>query len=64
MKNENNGATMIKFVRFKVEMYALHVEEKKDTKKAESVKSNVVARSITFEDYTRCSNDAIEMMHR
>ena len=33
-------------------MYALRVEEKKDTKKAKGVKNNVVARSIKFEDYT------------
>jgi len=35
-------------------MYALRVTGKKDTKKVKSVKNNVVARTITFDDYTRC----------
>ena len=30
-------------------------------KKAEGVKSNVVARTITFDDYTRYLNEEIEM---
>ncbi|KYN00527.1 hypothetical protein ALC62_08700 [Cyphomyrmex costatus] len=45
-------------------MYALRVQGKKDTKKAKGVKSNVVARSITFDDYTKCLNDVIEMRRR
>jgi len=45
-------------------MYALHVEGKKDTKKVKSVKSNVVVKSIMFEDYMQCLNDAIEMTRR
>jgi len=35
-------------------MYALRIDDKKDTKKVKDVKSNVVAKSITFDDYTRC----------
>jgi len=63
MKDENNGRIiMTEFIGAKI--YALCVEGKKDTKKAKGVKSNVVARSITFEDYTRCLNDATEMMRR
>jgi len=42
-------------------MYALRVDGKKDTKKAKGVKSNVIARSITFNDYTQCLDDTIEM---
>ena len=52
MKDENNDAIMIEFVGLRAKMYALRVEEKKDTKKAKGVKNNVVARSIKFEDYT------------
>ena len=37
---------------------------KKDSKKAIDIKSNVVARTITFDDYTRCLNKEIEMMRR
>ncbi|KYN08269.1 hypothetical protein ALC62_00752 [Cyphomyrmex costatus] len=64
VKDENNGAIMTEFVGLRAKMYALRVQGKKDRKKAKSVKSNVVARSITFDDYTRCLNDAIETTRR
>ncbi|KYQ47386.1 hypothetical protein ALC60_13588, partial [Trachymyrmex zeteki] len=64
MKDENNGAVMTDFVGLRAKMYALLVQGKKDTKKAKGVKSSVVAKSIMFEDYTRCLNDAIEMTRR
>ncbi|KYM95694.1 hypothetical protein ALC62_13660 [Cyphomyrmex costatus] len=64
MKDENNGAIMTEFVGLRAKMYALRVQGKKDTKKAKGVKSNVVARSITFDDYTKCMNDVIEMTRR
>ncbi|XP_071578601.1 uncharacterized protein [Temnothorax nylanderi] len=61
MKDENNGAIMTEFVGLRAKMYALRVDGKKDCKKAKGVKSNVIARTITFDDYTRCLNDEIEM---
>jgi hypothetical protein len=61
MKDENNGAIMTEFVGLRAKMYALRVDGKTDTKKAKGVKSNVVARTITFDDYTRCLQDKIEM---
>ncbi|KAG5323337.1 GVQW3 protein, partial [Acromyrmex heyeri] len=64
MKDKNNGAIMTEFVRFRAKMYALRIDGKKDTKKSKCVKSNVVARCITFNNYTRCLNDTIEMTHR
>ncbi|KYN15199.1 hypothetical protein ALC57_12589 [Trachymyrmex cornetzi] len=64
MKDENNGAIMTEFVGLRAKMYALSGQGKKDTKKAKDVKSSVVAKSITFEDYTYCLNDAIEMTRR
>ncbi|KYM94189.1 hypothetical protein ALC62_15183 [Cyphomyrmex costatus] len=64
MKDENNGAIMTEFVGLRAKVYALRVQGKKDTKKAKGVKSNVVARSITFDDYTECLNDVIEMTRR
>ncbi|XP_018395227.1 PREDICTED: uncharacterized protein LOC108773791 [Cyphomyrmex costatus] len=64
MKDENNGAIMTEFVGLGAKMYALRVDGKKDTKKAKGVKSSVVARTITFDDYTRCLNEEIEMTRR
>ncbi|XP_036138928.1 uncharacterized protein LOC118644448 [Monomorium pharaonis] len=61
MKDENNGAIMTEFVGLRAKMYALRVDGKEDTKKIKGVKSNVVARTITFDDYTRCLRDEIEM---
>jgi len=61
MKDENNGAIMTEFVRLKAKIYALRVDGKKDPKKVTDIKSNVVERTITFDDYTRCLQDEIEM---
>jgi len=61
LKDENNGAIMIEFVEFRAKIYALRVDDKKSTKKAKDVKSNIVARTITFDDYTQCLRDEIEM---
>ncbi|XP_072757319.1 uncharacterized protein [Anoplolepis gracilipes] len=61
MKDENNGTIMTEFVGLRAKMYALRVDDKKDTKKVKGVKSNVVARTITFDDYTRCLNEEIEI---
>ena len=61
MKDENNGAIMTEFVSLRAKMYAVRVDGKKDTKKVKGVKSNVVAQTITFDDYTRCLNEEIEM---
>ncbi|KYN38697.1 hypothetical protein ALC56_06918 [Trachymyrmex septentrionalis] len=54
MKDENNGAIMTEFVGLRAKMYAMRVDGKKDTKKMKGVKSNVVAQTITFDDFTRC----------
>jgi len=61
-KAKTNDAIMTEFVGLRAKMYALRVYSKKDTKKVKGVKSNVVAKSITFNDYTRRVFDEIEMM--
>ena len=55
---------MTEFVGLRAKMYAMRIDGKKDTKKAKGVKSNVIARSITFDDYMQCLNNEIEMKHR
>ena len=57
IKDENNGAIMTEFIELRTKMYALRVDDKKDTKRTKDVKSNVIARSITFNDYTQCLNE-------
>jgi len=52
---------MIEFIVLRAKMYALRMDGKKDTKKAKGVKNSVVTRTITFDDYTRCLNEEIEM---
>jgi len=64
MKDENNGAIMTEFVGLRAKMYALRVDGKKDTKKVKGVKSNVVAKSISFDDYMRCLFDETEMTRK
>jgi len=64
MKDGNNGAIMTEFVGLRAKMYALRVDGKKDTKKAKGIKNSVVTRTITFDDYTRCLNEEIEMTRR
>jgi len=57
---------MTKFVGLMAKMYALRVDGKKNTKIVKCVKSNVGAQTITFDDYTWCLQDEIEMtrMHK
>jgi len=62
MKDKNNDVLMIEFVGAK--MYAVRVDGKKDIKKAKSIKSNVIVRKITFNDYVRCLKEEIEMTRR
>ena len=64
MKDENNGAIMAEFVGLRAKMYMMRVDGKNDTKKAKGMKNNVVVRTITFDDYTRCLNEEIEITSR
>ncbi|XP_070170724.1 uncharacterized protein [Polyergus mexicanus] len=61
MKDENAGAIMTEFIGLRTKMYALRVAGKSDTKRIKGVKSGVVARTITFDDYARCLRQGIEM---
>jgi len=55
---------MAEFVGLRAKMYAVRVDDKKDIKMAKAVKNNVVARTITFDDYMRCLNEEIETTRR
>jgi len=56
MKDKNNDAIMTEF-GLRAKIYTLCIDGKKDTKKIKDIKNNVVARTITFDDYTRCLFD-------
>ncbi|KYN42704.1 hypothetical protein ALC56_02863, partial [Trachymyrmex septentrionalis] len=64
MKDENNDVLITEFIGLRAKMYAVRLYDTKGTKKAKRVKNNVVARTITFDDYTRCLNEEIEMTRR
>jgi len=64
MKHEINDAIMTDLVGLRAKMYALRVDGKKDTKKVKGVKSNVVAKLITFDDYMRCLFNETEMTRK
>jgi len=51
---------MTEFVGFRAKMYAMKMD-KKNIKKAKDVKSNIIKRTITFDDYVHCLNEKIEM---
>ncbi|XP_070522390.1 uncharacterized protein [Cardiocondyla obscurior] len=61
MKDECNGSIVTEFVGLRAKMYSIRVDGRKDTKKAKGVKSGVVARTITFDDYVRCLENKIAM---
>ncbi|KAJ8973246.1 hypothetical protein NQ317_005459 [Molorchus minor] len=54
MKDENNGKLMTHFVGLRSKQYTYKVEGGENVKKSKGVKSNVVKRKITFEDYLNC----------
>jgi len=54
---------MTEFVGLRAKMYALRIDGKKDTKKVKGVKSNVVAKSITFDDYMRCIRSKLHKVY-
>ncbi|EGI58604.1 hypothetical protein G5I_13290, partial [Acromyrmex echinatior] len=64
MKDENNGVIMTEFVGLRAKMYAVRVDGKRETKKTKGVKGNIIVRMITFDDYTRCLDEEIEMTRR
>ncbi|XP_018378038.1 PREDICTED: DNA polymerase-like, partial [Trachymyrmex cornetzi] len=51
-------------VNTRAKMYALRVIGKSDTKRIKGVKKNVVAKTITFDDYVRCLNDVTVQSRR
>ena len=57
IKDENNS------INDRIELRA-RMNGRKDTKKVKSINSNIVVRTITFDDYVRCLKEEIEMTRR
>jgi len=55
---------MRSFVGLRAKMYVLRVDGKKDTKKIKGIKNNVVAKLITFDDYTQYLFDETEITRK
>ncbi|XP_076247936.1 uncharacterized protein LOC143187593 [Calliopsis andreniformis] len=64
MKNENSGSIMTEFIGLRAKVYALKEFGKKDVKTLKSVKNNVVAKMINFDDYKHCLRNAFEITRR
>ena len=54
MKDECNGKIMEEFVGLRSKMYSILIEGGSTIKKAKGVKSGVVKKNITFDDYYQC----------
>ncbi|XP_051159162.1 uncharacterized protein LOC127280298 [Leptopilina boulardi] len=54
MKDECSGKIVTEFVGLRSKMYSVRVEDQDFIKKAKGVKSAVVKKTITFDDYTYC----------
>ena len=59
MKDKCNGEIMLEFVRLRIKMYIVKVQDQKPIKKAKGVKSSVVKATITFDDYMKCLHENV-----
>ncbi|KYM95309.1 DNA polymerase [Cyphomyrmex costatus] len=64
MKDENNVAVMTEFIGLRAKMYVLRVVGMSDVKKIKGIRKNVVAKTISFEDYVKCLHEAYEQSRR
>ena len=61
-KDEAAGKQRTHFVGLRPKLYTFKVEEKGETRKAKSVKKNVIKKSLSFEDYKKCLFSEEEVM--
>ena len=54
MKDECAGKNIKKFVGLRAKLYAIKMDEGKESKKCKGTKKNVVKKEITFDDYVEC----------
>ena len=54
MKDEIAGKSISKFVGLRSKLYAVKMDEGKETKKCKGTKKNIVKQEISFKDYVDC----------
>ncbi|XP_031785148.1 uncharacterized protein LOC116417229 [Nasonia vitripennis] len=59
MKDECNGKIMTEFIGLRSKMYSILIDGSETVKKAKGIKSSVVKKTITFEDYRKCLEEQI-----
>ncbi|XP_031789072.1 uncharacterized protein LOC116418032 [Nasonia vitripennis] len=59
MKDECCGKIMTEFIGLRSKMYSILINGAATVKKAKGIKSSVVKKSITFEDYRKCLQDLV-----
>ena len=53
-KDEAAGKQITHFVGLRPKLYSFKIEDEKETKKCKGIKSNVVKKTIDFDDYVEC----------
>ena len=61
MKDENCGCLMAECVCLRSKMYGIRMDDESEQKKAKGVKTSVVKRTITFDDYLDCLRECKEI---
>ncbi|XP_031786065.1 uncharacterized protein LOC116417397 [Nasonia vitripennis] len=59
MKDECCGKIMMEFIGLRSKMYSILIDGSETVKKAKGIKSSVVKKTITFEDYRKCLEEQI-----
>uniref|UniRef100_A0ABD2WZB4 DNA-directed DNA polymerase n=1 Tax=Trichogramma kaykai TaxID=54128 RepID=A0ABD2WZB4_9HYME len=59
MKDESNSKIMLRFVGLRSKMYRVDIQHGSSIKKIKGVKSSVVKKTITFDDYVECLRENI-----
>uniref|UniRef100_A0ABD2WMC5 DNA-directed DNA polymerase n=1 Tax=Trichogramma kaykai TaxID=54128 RepID=A0ABD2WMC5_9HYME len=59
MKDESNSKIMLRVVGLRSKMYSVEIQHGSSIKKIKGVKSSVVKKTITFDDYVECLRENI-----
>jgi len=63
-KDELKGGHMIRYIGLRAKLYAFEDEDNKVSKKCKGLKTSVLNKTITFEDYEKCLAEQIELKRK